>query len=69
MAVPKRKHSNARTGTRRSHDHKTPIQRTNCPECSHSVPTHAVCPNCAYYMGREAVTVVTKKNNRKYPRL
>jgi len=60
MAVPKRKHSNARTGTRRSHDHKTPIQRTNCPECSTAVPTHVVCPKCGYYMGREVVSMDVK---------
>ncbi|MDR0521529.1 MAG: 50S ribosomal protein L32 [Planctomycetaceae bacterium] len=57
MAVPKRKHSNARTGTRRSHDHKTPVQRTNCPECSTAVPTHVVCPKCGHYMGREVVKI------------
>lgn len=56
MAVPKRKHSNARSGSRRSHDHKTPVQRTNCPECSKSIPTHVVCPQCGYYMGRQVDT-------------
>ncbi len=55
MAVPKRKHSNARTGTRRSHHYKTPVQRTNCPECSESIPTHVVCPKCGFYMGRKVV--------------
>ncbi|MGL4943438.1 MAG: 50S ribosomal protein L32 [Thermoguttaceae bacterium] len=58
MAVPKRKHSNARTGTRRSHDHKTPIQTSPCPECSRQNPSHVVCPNCGYYMGR----VITERN-------
>ncbi len=53
MAVPKRKHSNARTGSRRAHDHKTPVQRMSCPECSTSIPTHVVCPQCGYYMGRK----------------
>ncbi|MGL6227015.1 MAG: 50S ribosomal protein L32 [Thermoguttaceae bacterium] len=52
MAVPKRKHSNARTGTRRSHDHKMPVQRMDCPTCSKSIPTHVICPNCGHYMGR-----------------
>ncbi|MBR5711554.1 MAG: 50S ribosomal protein L32, partial [Thermoguttaceae bacterium] len=40
MAVPKRKHSNHRTGIRRSHDGKSPIQLSICPECRQAVPTH-----------------------------
>lgn len=52
MAVPKRKHTNARTGTRRSHDAKKPKPLHACPECSTAVPSHVVCPNCGYYMGR-----------------
>ncbi|MCL2120141.1 MAG: 50S ribosomal protein L32 [Planctomycetaceae bacterium] len=60
MAVPKRKHSNARSGTRRSHDHKEKKQISNCPECSYAVPTHKVCPNCGYYMGRPIIEVKEK---------
>lgn len=57
MAVPKRKHSNHRTGTRRSHDAKKPCQTQYCPQCSNAVPSHTVCPNCGYYMGRVVVEV------------
>ena len=52
MAVPKRKHSNSRTGKRRSHDRVKTRQLTFCPKCSAAVPTHVVCPQCGYYMGR-----------------
>ncbi|MBO7725255.1 MAG: 50S ribosomal protein L32 [Thermoguttaceae bacterium] len=55
MAVPKRKHSNARTGSRRSHDAKKPVNLTSCPECNKMIPSHVVCPNCGYYMGRQVV--------------
>ena len=55
MAVPKRKHSNARTGARRSHDAKKPQTIAYCPECSKAVPSHAVCPNCGNYMGRKVI--------------
>lgn len=55
MAVPKRKHSNSRTGKRRSHDGLKPPQLTNCPRCSRPVPTHTVCPGCGNYMGRTVV--------------
>ena len=59
MAVPKRKHSNSRTGKRRSHDAKRPRDLTFCPKCSVAVPTHVACPNCGYYMGRVVDETVT----------
>ncbi|MEQ8791004.1 MAG: 50S ribosomal protein L32 [Pirellulaceae bacterium] len=55
MAVPKRKHSNSRTGKRRSHDGKKARQLTACPRCSTVVPTHVICPTCGHYMGRTVV--------------
>ena len=55
MAVPKRKHSNARTGSRRAHDALKPRQLAYCSKCSTAVPTHVVCPNCGHYMGRAMV--------------
>ena len=57
MAVPKRKHSNSRTGKRRSHDAKRPTQLTYCPKCSTAIPTHVICPNCGVYMGRNVVEI------------
>jgi len=57
MAVPKRKHTNSRTGKRRSHDAKTPRQLQYCPQCSTAVPSHVVCPKCGHYMGRKVVEV------------
>ena len=55
MAVPKRKHSNARTGSRRSHDAKKPPQLFYCRKCSTALPSHVICPNCGNYMGRTLV--------------
>ena len=55
MAVPKRKHSNARSGSRRAHDFLTPIQTQYCPKCSTAKPSHVICPKCGYYMGRVVV--------------
>jgi large subunit ribosomal protein L32 len=57
MAVPKRRHSNARTGSRRAHDFKKPIQLRTCPECSTAIPQHVICPKCGHYMGRKVVDV------------
>lgn len=55
MAVPKRKHSNSRSGKRRSHHHIKAKQRGYCKNCGTCVPSHVVCPNCGYYMGRVVV--------------
>ncbi|MDA7979166.1 MAG: 50S ribosomal protein L32 [Pirellulales bacterium] len=55
MAVPKRKHSNSRTNKRRSHDNVKSRQLQTCPQCSVPVPSHVICPNCGYYMGRKLV--------------
>ncbi|QDT66201.1 50S ribosomal protein L32 [Calycomorphotria hydatis] len=55
MAVPKRKTSKSRKGKRRSHLSVKPMNITNCPQCSAVTPTHVVCPNCGYYMGRTLV--------------
>jgi len=57
MAVPKRKHSNSRTGKRRSHDAKKPPHIAYCEKCSAAVTPHTVCPNCGYYMGRKVTEV------------
>jgi len=57
MAVPKRKHSNSRTGKRRAHDAIKPRELTYCRQCSTAVPTHMVCPNCGHYMGRKVTEV------------
>lgn len=55
MAVPKRRQSNSKTGSRRAHDAKKPRQLTYCRQCSTAVPTHMICPKCGYYMGRTVV--------------
>ena len=52
MAVPKRKHSNSRSGKRRAHDSLRAKPLTVCPKCSTTLPTHVVCPGCGFYMGR-----------------
>jgi large subunit ribosomal protein L32 len=57
MAVPKRKHSNARTGSRRAHHALKPPKLEYCPQCSTAVPSHRICPNCGHYMGRAVVEI------------
>jgi large subunit ribosomal protein L32 len=57
MAVPKRRTSKSRKGTRRSHHHKTPVQVQYCPKCNEPVLPHRLCPNCGSYQGREVVNM------------
>ncbi|MDZ7618514.1 MAG: 50S ribosomal protein L32 [Patescibacteria group bacterium] len=57
MAVPKRRHSNARTGSRRAHHAKTPPHIAYCDQCSSAITPHTVCPKCGFYMGRKVMEV------------
>ena len=73
MAVPKRRHSNARTGKRRAHDALTApnipkfdnLQKASrgrskrfiCPQCKQIKTPHAVCHNCGFYNGRQAIEI------------
>lgn len=61
MAVPKRKHSNSRSGKRRSHNQLKAKELHSCPKCGTMAPTHVVCPNenCGHYMGRPVVEPVS----------
>lgn len=60
MAVPKRRHSNSRTGRRRAHDALTAKQLQLCPKCSTPKPSHVICPKCGHYMGRSIVETEAK---------
>lgn len=55
MAVPKRRQSNQKTRSRRAHDFLVPRQLTFCSNCGKSVPTHRICSNCGFYMGRMVI--------------
>ncbi len=57
MAVPKRKHSNSRSGKRRSHDSLRAKQLQSCAKCGSPVLSHVACPNCGHYMGRTVVAM------------
>jgi large subunit ribosomal protein L32 len=55
MAVPKRRQSNQKTGSRRAHDFLTPKQYSFCPNCGKAALQHAVCESCGAYKGRVVV--------------
>ena len=57
MAVPKRRTSRSKKGSRRAHHFRTPVQVQYCPRCNEPVLPHRVCPNCGSYQGREVVNM------------
>ncbi len=57
MPNPKRRHSRARTGKRRAHDHLVTKAATICEQCSAVVLPHRACKHCGYYKGREVIEV------------
>jgi large subunit ribosomal protein L32 len=60
MPNPKRRHSKARTSSRRAHDFLTAHSASECPNCHEKKMPHRVCAKCGYYKGREVVQVKEK---------
>jgi len=60
MAVPKRKKSKSRVGTRRSHDHLQAANVINCSNCGEPALPHRMCPHCGHYKGRPIKEVKEK---------
>lgn len=58
MANPKRRHSKARTRTRRAQYkvRSLPVVQ-ECPSCGSPHKRHRACPSCGYYRGRQVVAV------------
>lgn len=58
MAVPKKRKSPSRRDMRRAHhDKRTAPNLSACPNCGELKLSHAVCPACGFYKGREVVQV------------
>ncbi|KAB2961183.1 MAG: 50S ribosomal protein L32 [Candidatus Methylomirabilis oxygeniifera] len=55
MPLPKRRHSNTRSRTRRAHHALTAPSLSECPNCHERKLPHRACPACGYYRGREVV--------------
>jgi len=65
MAVPKRKHSKARSRSRCTHDVEHVTSITHCLNCSAPLKTHQACGSCGFYKG---VKVLTTKAERAVKR-
>jgi large subunit ribosomal protein L32 len=65
MAVPKRRTSRSKKGTRRSHHRVVPVQIQYCARCNEPVLPHRVCSNCGFYQGRDAIAMEDEKKPGK----
>ncbi len=65
MAVPKRRTSRSKKGTRRSHHNRKPLGSQYCPRCNEPVLAHRVCEHCGYYQGRDAIVMETVEAGEK----
>lgn len=61
MANPKRRHSKARTSTRRAHDFLTALSLSEFPNCHEKKLPHRACSKCGYYKGREVLAIKEKE--------
>jgi large subunit ribosomal protein L32 len=57
MPNPKRRHSRARRGKRRSHDSLSTPHITLCANCREPILPHRACPKCGYYKGRRVIQI------------
>lgn len=55
MAVPKKKISKARGGSRRAHQALVAPNLAVCPNCQEPRQSHRVCPKCGWYKNREVI--------------
>jgi len=61
MALPKRKHCQARRDKRRANWRLSLAGLTKCPQCARPIMSHRVCPSCGFYRGRQIVEVGKKQ--------
>ncbi|MEW6218628.1 MAG: 50S ribosomal protein L32 [Thermodesulfobacteriota bacterium] len=55
MALPKRRHSHARTHKRRAHDALNPTTIATCPKCQAPKLPHRLCGGCGFYKDRSVI--------------
>jgi large subunit ribosomal protein L32 len=66
MALPKRRHSRARVGSRRAYYKARSLNLGECSRCHATVLAHHACPKCGAYKGVKVDhTVKEKKEERK----
>lgn len=61
MAVPKRRTSKSKQGSRRAHHALTKPNLRPCPNCGTYGHSHRVCSSCGHYKGRLVLLPKVKK--------
>lgn len=61
MAVPKRRHSKARSAKRRASWKLIAPTLVKCPQCQEPRRPHRVCGHCGYYDGRAVIQVASEE--------
>ena len=64
MALPKRRHSNARQGKRRGEQKIYVPSSSICPNCKSPKLPHRICKVCGYYKGRQVIQVEDKTKDK-----
>jgi len=67
MPVPKKRHSNTRTRTRRANWKLGKLNLGRCPQCGSPVMPHHACENCGTYQGRQVIQMEEKEPKGKKP--
>jgi large subunit ribosomal protein L32 len=65
MPVPKKRHSNTRTRTRRANWKLKALNLAVCPQCKSPILPHHACPVCGTYKGRTIIKIETKEKKGK----
>ncbi|MFH1709944.1 MAG: 50S ribosomal protein L32 [bacterium] len=64
MPVPKKRHSNTRTRTRRANWKLKPMNFADCPQCHSKILSHHACPVCGTYQGRMVLKIETEEKKK-----
>jgi large subunit ribosomal protein L32 len=65
MPLPKRRHSNARQGKRRSAQTLEAPNVSVCSNCKAPKLPHRVCSVCGYYDGKQVIQIKSKEKKEK----
>jgi large subunit ribosomal protein L32 len=64
MPVPKKRHSNTRTRTRRANWKLKLTNLADCPQCHSKVLPHHACAVCGTYNGRTVLKIETEEKKK-----
>jgi len=65
MPVPKKRHSNTRTRTRRANWKLKAMNFATCPQCHSMILPHHACLVCGTYKGRMVLNIGTEEKKQK----